>query len=131
MTLHSENPMGALPRSVPLSAVQKTVLIVGDHSGGDGALTTDLETAGLIILRADNGKDALRYLQQSTPDLIVSDLEIPEMDGLELLGHVRSDRTTRRIPLIFMAPDTRVRDRIRSLSLGAEDERLQPERGEE
>ncbi len=131
MTLHSENPMGAMPRSVPISAVQKTVLIVGDHSGADGALTTDLETAGLIILRADTGKDALRYLQQSTPDLIVSDLEIPEMDGLELLGHVRSDRTTRSIPLIFMAPDTRVSDSIRSLSLGADDYLLQPVNSDE
>jgi len=131
VTLHSENPMGAMPRSVPISAVQKTVLIVGDHSGADGALTTDLETAGLIILRADTGKDALRYLQQATPDLIVSDLEIPEMDGLELLGHVRSDRTTRSIPLIFMAPDTRISDSIRSLSLGADDYLLQPVNSDE
>jgi cellulose synthase/poly-beta-1,6-N-acetylglucosamine synthase-like glycosyltransferase/CheY-like chemotaxis protein len=131
VTLHSENPMGALPRVPPLSAVQKTVLIVGDHSGADGALTTDLETAGLIILRADNGKDALAYLQQGTPDLIVSDLDIPEMDGLELLGHVRSDRTTRSIPLIFMAPDTRISDSIRSLSLGADDYMLQPVKSDE
>ena len=131
MTLHSENPMGALPRSIPLSVVQKTVLIVGDHSGGDGALTTDLETAGLTILRAGNGKEALRYLQQGTPDLIVSDLEIPEMDGLELLGHVRSDRTTRSIPLIFMAPNTRVSDSIRSLGLGADDYLVHPFKSDE
>ena len=53
------------------------------------------------------------------------------MDGLELLGHVRSDRTTRSIPLIFMAPDTRVSDSIRSLSLGADDYLLQPVKSDE
>jgi CheY-like chemotaxis protein len=69
---------------------------------------------------AANGVEALDVLREHHPDLIISDVDMPEMDGYELLGRVRSDRQCRNIPLIFTSHRYTLDDVMRALDLGAD-----------
>lgn len=80
--------------------------------------------AGLRVLQADNGADGLARAAEALPDVIVTDLSIPGIAGLELLTRVRSDARTERIPVIVLSgcadPDTADPDTAhRAIAAGA------------
>jgi class 3 adenylate cyclase len=70
---------------------------------------------------AENGKVALDTLKDVTFDLILLDLEMPEMDGLELLRHLKSDMRLRDIPVIIISSHENIVDIVHCIELGAED----------
>src|SRR4051812_31653912 len=74
-----------------------TTVLVVDDSAVDRRLAGGIleKASGLKIEYAANGVEALQKIEQAHPDVVVSDLQMPEMDGLELVGHIRS-----RFPLI-------------------------------
>jgi two-component system sensor histidine kinase/response regulator len=79
-----------------------------------------LEKQGHTVVIAGNGKDALAALQRETPDLVLMDLQMPEMDGLEAAAAIRSDEigTNRHIPIIAMTAHAMSTDRDRCLAAG-------------
>jgi CheY-like chemotaxis protein len=77
-----------------------------------------LEEAGYGIHAADNGVDALALVQQVFPDLVVTDVIIPGMDGFELAEAVRGNPATREIPIIFISGAAEPEDRERAARLG-------------
>jgi signal transduction histidine kinase/DNA-binding response OmpR family regulator len=77
------------------------ILIVDDDATARALLTTVLKYAGHELHEAQNGEVALRWLSGSTPDLIIVDLLMPAMDGLEFLRHAREDRVVAAIPVVF------------------------------
>jgi signal transduction histidine kinase/CheY-like chemotaxis protein len=77
------------------------ILIVDDDATARALLTTVLKYAGHELHEAQNGEVALRWLSRSTPDLIIVDLLMPRMDGLEFLRHAREDRLVATIPVVF------------------------------
>jgi signal transduction histidine kinase/CheY-like chemotaxis protein len=77
------------------------ILIVDDDATARALLTTVLKYAGHELHEAQNGEVALRWLSRSTPDLIIVDLLMPRMDGLEFLRHAREDRLIATIPVVF------------------------------
>lgn len=73
------------------------------------------------ITRAENGVDALNFILDNAPDLIISDVMMPEMDGVELCEKVKSDINVNHIPFILLTAKSTVEDRIKGLYTGADD----------
>jgi len=87
--------------------------------------------AGLLeddyqILEADNGRTGLTVTEQQGPDLVLSDIMMPEMDGLEYLKAIRSDHRMSHIPLLFLSARTSVQSQIEGLEYGADDYLTKP-----
>jgi two-component system chemotaxis response regulator CheY len=74
---------------------------------------------GLTVIEADDGVDALRKLAASKLDIILTDINMPIMDGLKLVKRVRSDEALKAIPIVIITTEGAEEDRQRALSLGA------------
>ncbi|MDB4964420.1 MAG: Chemotaxis regulator - transmits chemoreceptor signals to flagelllar motor component CheY [Myxococcales bacterium] len=74
---------------------------------------------GLEVLEADDGVDALRKMAAAKLDIILTDINMPIMDGLKLVKRVRSDEALKGIPIIIITTEGAEEDRQRALALGA------------
>ncbi len=81
----------------------------------------NLKKAGFNVITATDGAAALKKARSDQPDLIVLDLMMPEMDGLEVCRILRRDSATARIPIIMLTAKAAEVDRIVGLELGADD----------
>ena len=75
--------------------------------------------ASLKVTEADDGVDALKKLQASKFDILITDINMPIMDGLKLVGLVRKDEVHKDIPIIIITTEGAQEDRQRALALGA------------
>ena len=106
----------------------KRVLIVDDNSTNLYMLETILKGYGMEATSAENGKDALDKARLSPPDLIVSDILMPVMDGYTLCREWKSDERLKHIPFVFYtATYTEPKDENFGLSLGADRFILKPQ----
>ncbi|HEX4458878.1 MAG TPA: response regulator [Polyangia bacterium] len=74
---------------------------------------------GLEVLEADDGVDALRKMAATKLDIILTDINMPIMDGLKLVKRVRSDEALKAIPIVIITTEGAEEDRQRALALGA------------
>ena len=81
---------------------RKTILLVDDEQSMLKVLERRLVSWGFDVLLADNGKDALRFAAERTPDLILLDVMMPELDGLEVCRRLKAARATSGIPIILV-----------------------------
>ena len=81
---------------------REKVLLVDDVAGNLTLLTELIEPRGFEILAASDGTTALRIAARAQPDLILLDVLMPEMDGIETCRRLKSDPGTRDIPVIFI-----------------------------
>ncbi len=81
--------------------MRKTVLIVDDNSANLYLLKNLLEEEGIGVVAAENGKDALNKARANPPDLIISDILMPVMDGYTLCRQCKLDERLQRIPFVF------------------------------
>lgn len=98
-----------------------TILLVEDSTPLLRSAAFLLEVAGYHVLSASNGAEGLEALRRRTPDLIISDTEMPQMDGYEFLQKIRADRRWRKIPFIFISGKYELDDLMYGLDLGADD----------
>ncbi len=103
-----------------------TILIVEDHDILREGLQILLETEGYRVAAAPHGKDALRQMGIAAPDLILSDISMPEMDGYEFYDHVRARPEWLAIPFIFLTARGDRADVLESKKLGVEDYLIKP-----
>ena len=101
-----------------------TILIVDDDPGIRLSFADYLEDRDYRVLRAENGRIGLETFIREKPDLVLLDLRMPEMDGLELLRRIRETRPD--TPLIVVSGTGRICDAIEALRLGAWDYLLKP-----
>jgi len=94
------------------------ILVVDDEQRIVNFLSSKLKASGYEVLTAGNGLEGLEQAQAQEPDLIVLDLLMPKMDGLEMLKELR---TFSAIPVIILTAKGADADRIRGLQLGADD----------
>ena len=78
------------------------------------------------VTEAVDGQDALEKITVSPPDMIISDIMMPRMDGLELLGRMRSDSANSHIPFVLLSAKASVSERIEGLECGADDYLTKP-----
>jgi two-component system chemotaxis response regulator CheY len=102
-------------------ASPKRVLIVEDSATMRGFITAALESGGPFqVTQAKSGFEALKLLPRSSFDLIISDINMPDINGLELVKFVRGSENHASTPLILVSTDNRPADRDRGLKLGAD-----------
>jgi chemosensory pili system protein ChpA (sensor histidine kinase/response regulator) len=100
---------------------QKPLVMVVDDSITMRKVTTRvLERADLDVITAKDGLDALEKLQDSVPDLMLLDIEMPRMDGYELATYMRNDPRMQGVPIIMITSRTGEKHRQRALEIGVE-----------
>jgi CheY-like chemotaxis protein len=101
--------------------LQPTVLVVEDDARIRKLVAVTLGRAGYEVTAAANGRQALERVAEATPDLIVSDVMMPELDGFGLVARLRDDPATRAIPVILLRAKRTTEDVVAGLDLGADD----------
>lgn len=97
------------------------VLIVDDEPDTVELLSFNLKNAGYEIQSAIDGSEALRKARRQAPDLIILDVMLPELDGMEVCKLLRRDPVTARTPIIMLTAKAEEVDRVLGLELGAND----------
>jgi serine/threonine-protein kinase len=97
------------------------VLIVDDEVGILLLLQEVIENLGCKTMIAKDGRGALNLIKQITPDLIISDIMMPDIDGYKLLESLQDDAELSKIPLIFLTAKTQRQDKLQALEKGVED----------
>ncbi len=96
-----------------------TIVVVEDDQNVRNLLK-ELLSEEYIVHTAENGKLGYEIIQEILPDLVISDLKMPEMDGVELTTNIKSNLETSHIPVILLTAFTSIKDRIRGLKTGAD-----------
>ena len=99
--------------------MQKRLILVADDDAPILRLVrTKLQTDGYHVITAINGQEALDLFENEQPDLIVLDIMMPVMDGIEAMRRIR---TQSQVPIILLTARSAGRDKVRSLDMGADD----------
>jgi cellulose synthase/poly-beta-1,6-N-acetylglucosamine synthase-like glycosyltransferase/CheY-like chemotaxis protein len=99
---------------------------VEDEESVQKLVAVALRRAGYEVTLASNGREALQRVAEALPDLIVSDVTMPEMDGLELLRQVRADPAASAVPVLLLTAKDGLQDVVEGLKLGADDYLVKP-----
>jgi ligand-binding sensor domain-containing protein/DNA-binding response OmpR family regulator/nitrogen-specific signal transduction histidine kinase len=112
-----EQTTGVLPEFVPESGLK--ILVVEDNRDLRTFLVQNL-SENQVILEAENGLAAMKVIEKEHPDIIISDILMPEMDGLELCDAVKTNPAYSHIPLILLSAKTDTPTKIEGLKKGAD-----------
>ena len=110
----------------PAPPTADRILVVDDEPEIVALVAYHLAKAGYRVTTASSGQDALDMARRERPALIVLDLMLPGMSGFEVLEHVRGDDATRDVAVLMLTARREEPDRIRGLSLGADDYLTKP-----
>ncbi|MET8869220.1 response regulator transcription factor [Nonomuraea sp. NPDC004580] len=99
-----------------MSEPEARLLVVDDEPNIRELFSASLRMAGFEVLTAADGKEALRVAEESTPDLVMLDVMLPDLDGLAVAGRLRS--RGRRVPVLFVTAKDTPEDRLAGLGLG-------------
>jgi CheY-like chemotaxis protein len=97
------------------------ILVVDDQTINVQLLKRKLEREGMQVAAAYSGQEALDLVRQQKPDLILLDVMMPEMDGIEVCRRLQADEDTRPIPIIFVTARTSKEGKLEGLGVGAVD----------
>ncbi|MFZ2554335.1 Hpt domain-containing protein [Psychrobacter urativorans] len=101
--------------------VQPTILVVDDSVTVRKVTSRFLERQGIKVLIAKDGIEAIETLQQTTPDLILLDIEMPRMDGFEVATQIKHSKHLQHIPIIMITSRTGEKHRQRAFKIGVDD----------
>jgi two-component system cell cycle response regulator DivK len=101
--------------------MSKKVLCIEDNRTNMLLVSRIVEAEGYELLRAEDGPAALRLLQRQAPDIILLDVNIPGIHGLELARMIKDDERLSRIPLIATTANVLVGDKERCLEAGCDE----------
>ncbi len=94
------------------------VLIVDDDSLIRQTLAATLRARGLDVEEAENGKEGLKQALKTAPDLVITDVRMPEMDGVEMAEELRKDPKGRDVPIIILTNDEQAETLNEALEAG-------------
>ncbi len=105
---------------------KRTILLVDDDVTLRELLADALEGEGFSILRAGNGEEGVSAALAGKPDLVISDIVMPEMNGWELCQTLRTLPSTRAVPFLFLSSLDQAPEKLLALRLGADDYLTKP-----
>ena len=110
------------PETSPAKQEASKILVVDDEPRNVRILQIQLNAQGYTVCTAADGLEALDTVEKEVPDLILLDINMPRMDGFEVIKQIRADKATEFIPIVMITAlrDTR-ENRIRSIEAGADD----------
>ena len=110
-----------------MTLTDAAVLVVDDSDDNRFTLTRRLEREGYTdVAEARNGRETLRLLRQKRFDLVLLDIMMPEMNGIQVLEHMRADMALREIPVIMISAVDELDSVVRCIELGAADYLAKP-----
>jgi putative two-component system response regulator len=98
-----------------------SILVVDDLEANLSLLDAILTAQGYRVMTARDGEEAIDMVRRDAPDLVLSDVRMPRCDGFDLCRAMKSDASTRLIPIVLMTASAEAEDRIRALDAGAND----------
>ncbi|HXA18585.1 MAG TPA: response regulator [Thermoanaerobaculia bacterium] len=104
-----------------LTVAPGLVLVVDDDAGNRDVLSRRLKWQGHDVTTASNGSDALKMMRETAFDLVLLDIMMPDMDGYEVLGHIKADERLLHIPVIMISALNELQSVVRCIEAGAED----------
>lgn len=102
------------------------IYVVDDEKQITQLLEESLNYGGHQVVAANEGLNALRLMHRQRPDLVVLDVVMPQMNGIELCRHLRSDPVLRAVPILFLTVRGAVRDKIEGFEAGCDDYLTKP-----
>jgi DNA-binding NarL/FixJ family response regulator len=96
------------------------ILLVDDEPGLREAVQAYLEDSGFAVQVASNARDAWQLLEQTTPDLVISDIMMPQVSGYEFLKQMREDVRFLNLPVVFLTAKGMTKDRIEGYNAGCD-----------
>ena len=99
----------------------KTILLVEDDAFVSDIYHTKLTEEGYVVIIAENGLEAMKKLGENAPDLILLDIVMPYMDGLEVLNKLKADEKWKQIPVILLTNLSQKEEVEEGLKSGAND----------
>ncbi|MBU2866270.1 phosphate regulon transcriptional regulator PhoB [Pacificibacter marinus] len=109
-----------------MSVDRPHVLLVEDEPAQREVLGYNFESEGFQVTKAENGDDALMFVNEEAPDIIVLDWMLPGVSGIEICRRLKSRAETRQIPIIMLSARSEDVDRVRGLETGADDYVVKP-----
>jgi two-component system, cell cycle response regulator DivK len=100
---------------------QKTVLYIEDNFHNRRIVRKILQSRGYSLIEAEDGISGLAMVQELKPPLVLLDIGLPGMDGLEVVGRIKADEALREIPVIALTASAMRGDRERFLAAGCDD----------
>lgn len=104
-----------------MEATKRRILLIEDDDAIAEALTYNLEREGYEAVWSRDGRDGLRQARTQTPDLVILDLMLPGIDGIEIARELRADKSTRRVAILMLTAKSEETDQIIGFSVGADD----------
>jgi two-component system cell cycle response regulator DivK len=102
------------------------ILIVEDNEKNRKLMRDVLRVKGYQTVEAETAEEGIRLAQEAGPGLILMDLQLPAMNGIEALGHLRSDPRTEAIPVIAVTASAMTQDRQRIMAAGFDGYQTKP-----
>lgn len=103
-----------------------TILLVEDNEMNRDMLSRRLIRRGYEVMLAEDGENGARLALDSLPDLILMDLSLPDIDGLEVTRRLKADARTSHIPIIVLTAHAMLGDRQQALAAGGDDYDIKP-----
>lgn len=112
-------------------AGMERILIVDDEADCQTVLAMYLESQGYRVECANSGIEALSFFEKDPPDLVISDVMMPEMDGFEFCRRLRTTRLGQLVPFIFLSGQGEVESKVEGHSIGGDDYLVKPFQSQE
>ena len=100
---------------------KSTVLIVDDERDILDLIEYNLKKEGFVVVTAEDGEEGIQRARQVKPDLVLLDIMMPKMDGLEVIDLMRQDQDLKDIPVIFLTARSDEKTEVKGLDRGADD----------
>ena len=100
---------------------KKKILVVDDEPNILKLISFILKNNGYEVMEAASGPECLKKAKKETPDMIVLDVMMPKMDGFEVAKKIKSNATTRNVPILMLSSKAQFEDKMKGIDSGATD----------
>jgi CheY-like chemotaxis protein len=114
----SSNGDGSPSSDSPANLHNARIIVVDDEADAREVMTTALRRAGANVVALETVADAVRSIAEQLPDILISDIAMPEQDGYELIRQIRSSPRTATLPAVAVTAYARAEDRMHAIVAG-------------